>query len=959
MSLYTKIIDRQKLQESWKKVRSNKPAAGVDEVTYEEYERHEKENLKQLYMELAEHRYESMPVRMVTIYKEEKARQIGLFTMRDKVVQQSVASELLRIYDGKMSDSTYAYRPGKSALSAIQMLEEKLKNPDAQWMLKTDIRHFFDNIPLQKLYHVLQKNIREDDVMRLIQECCETMELQKDGTLRKKECGLYQGSSVAPVLSNIYLMEFDADIREQSGTYLRYSDDILILGKTEEEMEEVRKSMEIRLQILGLELNQGKTEIKPAEEGVVFLGYHLSKKGRTVPAHAEKNLSGKLEDIWFDVRLRLEDKLKKGAEILGGWEQYYRDERPIGSIQEYAVVVYMTRYKSDDITDKVKQQRTRFENIYKEICEYLVSVWKESQDWELMLLEYEQLFGIYEQNSRIEEKDILLLCDIYQRLLQQETEEMWEELMQQYADISAYSKAAQIMERITEMKSGLDQAQSDRTQMIQNTLEENEEEDRGRNSSEKNLLTSPAFLQQYLKTFTGREDTYGREELNEGKRRCVEQVPEPLTEEVLKSHFTGKCTVSTYIQRNNHTVKYLVIDVDVSKRVLLKRDEIQSLRQYMPKAAEAAQKVLKVLKRLGLKGYLEDSGYRGYHVWVFFTEWIPVRYVTMLEDIIENELGQTDTGQGDSAENRMDITVEYFPNKSKMRNGSFGQAIKLPLGFHVRTGRRSRLLSDDLTPVSADEEYLKDIAKFSLQAVKKIIGYRSGTAGREKETKEVDRDLQGFGDLPEEVRVVLENCNLMRYLCQKARTTGYLSHFERLSVLYVFGHLGEEGRAFVHTVMEFTLNYQYHVTEKFIRKIPQKPISCLKLRDQYKQITAEYGCSCDFKRTKNCYPSPVLHAIKSGGDIAQDITVPTSRTLSKEKEQKVVEEINIHKKVQELAGRIIEMKKQRRGVDKAIQKAENELEKIYDQAEVDCLEVEMGLLVRRKTDAGYEWLIEI
>lgn len=53
------------------------------------------------------------------------------------------------------------------------------------------------------------------------------------------------------------------------------------------------------------------------------------------------------------------------------------------------------------------------------------------------------------------------------------------------------------------------------------------------------------------------------------------------------------------------------------------------------------------------------------------------------------------------------------------------------------------------------------------------------------------------------------------------------------------------------------------------------------------------------------------------------------------------------------------MKKQRRGVDKAIQKAENELEKIYDQAEVDCLEVEMGLLVRRKTDAGYEWLIEI
>ena len=219
--------------------------------------------------------------------------------------------------------------------------------------------------------------------------------------------------------------------------------------------------------------------------------------------------------------------------------------------------------------------------------------------------------------------------------------------------------------------------------------------------------------------------------------------------------------------------------------------------------------------------------------------------------------------------------------------------------------------------------------------------------------------LEGYPELPQNVKVVVERCNLVRYLCQKAQTTGYLSHFERLTILYVFGHLGEEGKAFVHTVMEFTLNYQYHVTEKFIQKLPAKPISCLKLRDQYKQITAEYGCSCNFKRTKNCYPSPVLHALKASSDASGDITIPTSRTLTKAGEEKVVEEINIHKKVQDLAVRIVEMKKQKRGVEKAILKVENELEQIYDQAGVDCLEVDMGLLVRRKKDQGYEWLIEI
>ena len=199
----------------------------------------------------------------------------------------------------------------------------------------------------------------------------------------------------------------------------------------------------------------------------------------------------------------------------------------------------------------------------------------------------------------------------------------------------------------------------------------------------------------------------------------------------------------------------------------------------------------------------------------------------------------------------------------------------------------------------------------------------------------------------------------MRYLCQKAAKTGYLNHFERLSILYVFGHLGEEGAQFVHQVMALTLNYQYNSTEKFIRKIPDKPISCIKLRSQYRQITAEYGCSCTFKRTKNCYPSPVLHVIALSNDIESDITIPTSRTMSKENEKKVLNELNIHKKAQELAEKILSLKKQKRSLDASVGKLERELGNLYDSANIDCLEIEMGLLVRRKKETGVEWVIEI
>lgn len=196
--------------------------------------------------------------------------------------------------------------------------------------------------------------------------------------------------------------------------------------------------------------------------------------------------------------------------------------------------------------------------------------------------------------------------------------------------------------------------------------------------------------------------------------------------------------------------------------------------------------------------------------------------------------------------------------------------------------------------------------------------------------KKIDIDLSIFQDMPETVLKVLKGCRLMGFLCHKAAKTGYLTHFERLSVLYVFGHLGEEGKQFVHTVMSHTLNYQYNTTERFIRRIPEKPVSCVKLREQYKQITAEYGCSCDFKRSKNCYPSPVLHAILLSNDLQKDITIPTSRTITSEKGKKIVEELNVHKKAQELAEKILELKKQKRSIDVSILKIEKELEKLFD-----------------------------
>ena len=312
---------------------------------------------------------------------------------------------------------------------------------------------------------------------------------------------------------------------------------------------------------------------------------------------------------------------------------------------------------------------------------------------------------------------------------------------------------------------------------------------------------------------------------------------------------------------------------------------------------------MEILKQRGIRGYLEISGHRGFHVWIFLTEWIPVRYALLFCEVLQRKLRDDETG---------DITIEFFPNKARIRPDNPGQVIKLPYGRHIRTGHRSFFVDEEGHPCRDINAFIDGLAKYPLGAIRKILAAHSQVSEPEAQ-REVDEDISAFGTQSPAIREVLLKCNLMRYLCQKAAKTGYLTHFERLSVLYVFGHMGTEGEGFVHKVMSMTINYNYNTTERFIRKRPDNPISCLKLRDEYKKITAEIGCSCSFKRTKNCYPSPVLHAISLSSDVG-DVTVPTSRSLTKEHEKTVISEINIHVKSQEVALKILEFKKQKRGV---------------------------------------------
>lgn len=934
MGLYERIIEKGSLDRAWDKVRSKHSAAGTDGVTEEEFQSRRREMILQLQIELRGERYSTRPAKQVLLEKDGSKRLISMLCMRDKIVQQAICVELNRIYEETFSEAAYAYRNGRSALQAVEKIENWIQSEEYVYFLKADIAHFFDEIEQERLMGLLKRRISDEKTLHLIEICLHMRYLDQEGMLQDKTRGLYQGSIIAPVLSNIYLTDFDRWLERIAEKYIRYSDDILILGKDKESLEQFLKRMQDFLKKCGLRLKENKTRIGKLEDGIAFLGYEFSLAGKAIPTKAASHLEERLENCWLkDAGLEIQQKLQNCREIIGGWEQYYKGERMPGSIYEYVTALSLC---PADKRKKLEKIRFQYDNVHKDILQYMSEYWERKSDYRNMLWEYEQYYLILEFDKEkaelIPEEVVKELTEQYRLTGINEREANFTEIMQLYTDARCYNKARQILDWVKRRESNFGKG----TEILQLPSD----------NIWHGLSLSEEELQSYSELFVGREDLFKEAEVSESGKVQYNPVLQPLTLQKLKSHLSGEETLVTILQRNNNTVKYMVLDIDISKKEMLTSSGNTALRSELLKLAlEKARELQKICRNLGLTTYIEYSGGKGYHIWLFFDEWITTRYVNLLQDIILAKQKNCETR----------LRVECFPNKTRVQAGKIGQGIKLPWGRHFQTGDYSYFLDEDFAFLQNQKGMLEGVARYSVAVLKRIIGVNTEEKLQQESKKEWD--LNQFGELPESVKTVLEHCGLMAYLCEKAKRTGYLPHFERLSILYVFGHLGTEGKEFVHQVMGYTLNYQYTVTEKYIRRMPEKPVSCVKLREQYKQVTAGLGCNCNFRKTPNCYPSPVLHVIKDANSIPEGITIPSSGKISRNEEKNLPKILNVHKRAEEVMMKMIELRKQEKGIQRAIEKQEKELNQILDDIGADCIELGMGVLKRSRGQSGYIWSV--
>jgi len=246
-------------------------AAGIDGVDASDYEQSLPQNIAALASKLKRNGYRANDVKRVYIPKANgKQRPLGLPTVEDKLVQQSVATVLQSIWEQDFVRGSYGYRPHKSAQQAVHSLQLNLQYGCYGYVVEADIKGFFDTMDHDWLMAMLKQRIDDQKLLTLINQWLKARVVEPEGLYRKPSMGTPQGGVISPVLANIYLhyaldIWFERRIKPKllgKAMLIRYADDFVVAFQYHDEAKQFYGSLGARLKKFNLELAPEKTSIK-------------------------------------------------------------------------------------------------------------------------------------------------------------------------------------------------------------------------------------------------------------------------------------------------------------------------------------------------------------------------------------------------------------------------------------------------------------------------------------------------------------------------------------------------------------------------------------------------------------------------------------------------------------------------------------------------------------------------
>jgi group II intron reverse transcriptase/maturase len=824
------IYEMENLEAAWQKVRGSKSPPGVDQITIKKYEQHLQFNLKTLQRQIREETYQPLPVMMFYKSKKKGMRGIGLSAIRDKVVQQAILKIISPCFEKHFLPCCYAYRPGKSALIAVNKASKLIRN-GYLWMLQMDVSNFFDSMNHTLLLNLVRMQIDEQPLIRLLSRLLKS-KIYKEMGLFDITVGSQQGSGLSPLLSNIYMSPVDRILYTQYGeSYLRFSDDIAILQKDQKPLEIAKIAITRCLKELELDVNDAKNTISHLSNGVSYLGYFMDNKGMGPSKKSVNNIQKRLEQFG---KLRKTDDIFQQIEdvkrVIRGWHNYYKTLHPLKpkSIICLIGIVEIARDLGEEgfAKDLLKQSNT-LNYQHPDIGIALGNLFLGFGMNHSAMRTFGKTLQIDPNNQKakakiqqLQDKDsnIHQSVENIRTVLHQSPsfQEGYKQLVDHYVRLGLFGFAEKAHQKLLEIDA---EYKSDATPKL----------NQADALYQCDIIDPLAFLQ----LFQGNDTAHACQWIDEQGRWGFMRMERPISKTDIQKHLTGDITLGIYPVTEDDRVHFIVFDIDTAKRRILESSP-NDLSKFRREAHEDILRLKSACKNMGIRLYIEDSGYKGRHGWLFFDTPFQAGLAQKLGQRIMNLAGGPSDG----------IIWELFPMGKSDRHESI---IKLPLGINRKNNRRCFFLTESNTPVHDQCRFLSAIQKNSVETIKQMITQSKN---------------QSEPDIPTGLKNMINKCQIIRHLISKASDTNYLTHYERLCLLYTLTFAGEDGNQYLHQVISKCINYSNSYTNTQIHRRKENPISCAKIEEYFPDLTQSLGCHCKFRLPRDGYPSPVLYLLE-------------------------------------------------------------------------------------------------
>ncbi len=323
-----KVLERDNLRSALKRVKSNKGASGVDGMTVDELQHYLNMDWVFIKASILDGSYKPSEVKKVEIPKPNGGkRMLGIPTVLDRLIQQAISQYLQTIYDKGFSDSSYGFRPCKSAHQAVRQAKEYLDS-GYTYVIETDLEKFFDIVSHDRLMSRLAEQIQDKSLLKLIRKYL-TAGMMSKGRIEQRTKGTPQGSPLSPLLSNIILDELDQELEKRGHKFVRYADDLSIYVRSMKSAERVKESIYRFIEgKLKLKVNRLKSKIcRPSKSSLLGFSFYKDCKGWQIRIgnKSYQRFKTKVKELtsrrWS---ISIDERLKRLNYHLRGWVNYFK-----------------------------------------------------------------------------------------------------------------------------------------------------------------------------------------------------------------------------------------------------------------------------------------------------------------------------------------------------------------------------------------------------------------------------------------------------------------------------------------------------------------------------------------------------------------------------------------------------------------------------------------------------------